>query len=94
MLNRRRLPLLRMAGSVSQIPMGMCTFSGVLGAMRGSSMVHLAAATRGSADGGGIAYANAIVIVIGDVRRFSARQIALASGPYGRPFALTDRSTR
>ena len=42
----------------------------------------------------GIVYANAIVIVIGDVRRFSARQIALASGPYGRPFALTDRSTR
>ena len=70
----------------------MCTFSRVLGAVRGSSIVHLVAAAIGSANGGGIAYANAIVI--GDVRRFSARQFALASGPYGRPFALTDRSTR
>ena len=74
--------------------MGMCTFWRVLGAMRGSSIVHFAAAARGSTDGGGIAYANAIVIVIRDVRRSSARQFALASGPYGRPFALTDRSTR
>ena len=72
----------------------MCTFWRVLGAVRGSSIVHFAAATRWSADGGGIAYANAIVIVIRDVRRSSARQFALASGPYGRPFALTDRSTR
>ena len=73
--------------------MGMCTFSCVLGAVRGSSIVHLAAAARGNADGGGIVYANAIVIVVGDIRQFSARQIALASGPYRRPFVLTVRST-
>ena len=72
----------------------LCTSSRVLDAMRGSNIVHLAAAACGSADGGAIAYAKSSVIVIGDVRRFSARLFALASNPFGNPFALTDRSTR
>ena len=74
--------------------MGMCTSSRVLGTVRGSNIVHFAAAARGGADGGGIAYAVAIAIVIGDVRRFSAQLFALASGPFGHLSALTNRSTR